>query len=277
MYICPVCQQALTESTQEISNAPKAPKTLRCDQGHSFDRHKKGYVNLLLAQNKRSKQPGDDVDMVAGRRAFLNAGYYQILANNIAELMAAHGVKRVLDAGCGEGYYLKQMLDHQPDMEAYGFDISKPAIQLASHYKAIEWAVASSARMPYSDACFDAVLSVFSRVESDEFLRVLKPKGLVLFAGPGAEHLMSLRQVIYSDIREYETDKHQTYFSEQFTLLDTVELKVPFLLDSQDQIQNLLSMTPHSQRMTREATERLGKVERLHDSADFRLYLYQKN
>lgn len=273
MYICPVCQQALTESIQDT---PNTPKTLRCEQGHSFDRHKKGYVNLLLAHNKRSKQPGDDAAMVAGRRAFLNAGYYQTLASKIAELMLAQGVKRVLDAGCGEGYYLKQLLDHQPNIEAFGFDISKPAIQFASHYKAIEWAVASSARMPYADVSFDAVLSVFSRIESEEFYRVLKPKGFVFFAGPGPEHLMALRELIYSDIREYETEKHHTYFSDQFTLRDTVELKVPFLLESQEQIQNLLSMTPHSQRMTREGAERLGAVESLQDSADFRLYLYQK-
>lgn len=270
MYICPVCQKALIESTQDTS------KTLRCEQGHSFDRHKKGYVNLLLAHNKRSKQPGDDGGMVAGRRAFLNAGYYQPLAKKIADTMLAQGIKQVLDAGCGEGYYLKQLLDREPDMKAFGFDISKPAIQLASHYKTIEWAVASSARMPYPDAFFDAVLSVFSRVESDEFYRVLKPKGFVVFAGPGPEHLMALRQLIYSDIREYATDKHQSYFGEQFTLVNTLELKVPFLLESQDQIQNLLSMTPHSQRMTREGAERLGAVEHLQDSADFRLYLYQK-
>ncbi|MFC7000619.1 putative RNA methyltransferase [Pseudobowmanella zhangzhouensis] len=58
LYQCPVCQLPLT----------LAERTYRCDNGHSFDQHKKGYVNLLLVQNKRSKMPGDDADMVQSRR-----------------------------------------------------------------------------------------------------------------------------------------------------------------------------------------------------------------
>jgi len=270
MYTCPVCQQTLTESTQEKS------KTLRCEQGHSFDRHKKGYVNLLLAHNKRSKQPGDDAEMVAGRRMFLNAGYYHALAKQISDMLSAKGVRCIVDAGCGEGYYLREILALQPELSAWGFDISKPAIQQASQTKQVEWAVASSARMPYADASFDCVLSVFSRVDNDEFLRVLKPRGFVLYAGPGPDHLMCLRQLIYSEIRSYEVEKHHDYFGESFDLVESMVLKVPFELDDQTQIHNLLSMTPHSQRVTQEGLKRLTAVASLSDEADFRLYLYQK-
>lgn len=273
MYICPVCQQALFEHADEKS------KILRCEQGHSFDRHKKGYVNLLLAQHKRSTQPGDDAAMVAGRREFLNAGYYQPLVKKMAELIQRSDSKTVLDAGCGEGYYLTQLQRCTPDftLNGYGFDISKPAIQLASHYKQFEWAVASSARMPYADAAFDLVLSVFSRVENEEFLRVVKPSGFVLFVGPGPEHLMALRKLVYSEIRQYDTEKHHDYLDKRFTLVDAIELQVSFTLDDKRQIQNLLSMTPHSQRITREAQQALLKVDCLEDVADFRLYLYQVN
>lgn len=270
MYICPVCQNTLIETAQDKA------RTLRCEQGHSFDRHKKGYVNLLLAHNKRSKQPGDDVAMVAGRRAFLNAGYYQTLVQSIANIIEQHSVSTVLDAGCGEGYYLNHILQYLPELNTYGFDISKPAIQAASHYKQCEWAVASSARMPYADASFDLVLSVFSRVESEEFHRVLKPRGLVLFVAPGAEHLLALRQLVYTDIRDYKVEKHQAYFNKDFELLDTQSLQVPLLLTENQQIKNLLSMTPHGQRITKDAEARLSSTNELHDHADFRLYLYQK-
>ena len=43
-----------------------------CLTGHSFDRAAAGYVNLLPANRKHSKDPGDDKDMVAARAAFLD-------------------------------------------------------------------------------------------------------------------------------------------------------------------------------------------------------------
>lgn len=271
MYRCPVCQQALNLFTEEKLT------TLRCEQGHSFDRHKKGYVNLLLAQNKRSKQPGDDGTMVASRRDFLNEGHYRPLTQKIAELIKSVNAQVILDAGCGEGYYLHELMQQLPQLQAFGFDISKPAIQSASQYKQCQWAVASTASMPYVDASFDLVLSVFSRVESLEFLRVLKPKGLVLFVGPGKDHLMALRKLIYPQIRDYAIDKHQHYFSSHFTLQESHELQVPLALNSNQQIHKLLSMTPHGQRMGADAQTRLKTTEHLQDEADFRLYLYQKN
>lgn len=269
MYICPVCQDPLTESAEGTL------KTLRCEQGHSFDRHKKGYVNLLLAQNKRSKQPGDDSVMVEGRRAFLDAGFYQPFADAITSLIASTHAKAILDAGCGEGYYLNHISQSLESVSIAGFDISKPAIQFASRYKQGEWAVASSARMPYATNSMDLILSVFSRVEPDEFARVLKSAGYVLFAGPGPNHLLGLRNVIYSEVREYDSEKHLDYFSTQFTLVNQIELQVPLALTSEQDIQQLLSMTPHSQRVNREAEQRLGKLTGLNDTADFRLYLYQ--
>lgn len=271
MYICPVCQQPLSESNQVPS------KTLRCELGHSFDRHKKGYVNLLLAQHKRSKQPGDDSEMVAGRRAFLEAGFYQPLAAAITKLVSLTNAKTILDAGCGEGYYLNQLSESISDLSIAGFDISKVAIHSASRYKQGEWAVASSARMPYADNSVDLILSVFSRIEAEEFKRVLKPEGYVVFAGPGPNHLLALRELIYTDVRDYEAEKHHGYFDNQFSLVKQLGLEVPLALTNNEQILQLLSMTPHSQRVNQEAEARLAQRTSLNDVADFRLYLYQSS
>ena len=59
-YHCPLCKLELTLND----------KTYRCDNNHSFDIAKEGYVNLLPVQNKKSKQPGDNLEMVQARRAF---------------------------------------------------------------------------------------------------------------------------------------------------------------------------------------------------------------
>ena len=58
-------------------------KVYRCVDNHSFDVARENYLNLHLAQNKRSKNPGDSDQMMRSRQRFLNGGYYQTLADGI--------------------------------------------------------------------------------------------------------------------------------------------------------------------------------------------------
>lgn len=271
LYACPVCQQSLTS----LEN------TLQCPNNHSFDRHKKGYVNLLMSQHKNSKDPGDNPEMVKGRRNFLRSGHYEAFAQEIVALaQQCQGPTlaplNVLDAGCGEGFYTEHLQQGLNTPQVYGLDISKPAITAAANDKSIDWCVASSNRLPYIDACFDLVVSVFSRVEREAFLRVLKPKGYVLYAGPGDNHLHGLRSIIYDEVNAYSTEKHHEYFGDDFDLIHTRTLQVPLSLDSHASIMQLLSMTPHAHRIARAGRERLQATQHLQDVGDFTLYLYQK-
>lgn len=271
LYACPVCQHVLTDMDN----------TLSCAQNHSFDRHKKGYVNLLMSHHKNSKAPGDNPEMVNGRRAFLRAGHYQAFANAIVQLADECQLNRdqaftLLDAGCGEGFYTEQLQQHLNSPCVYGLDISKPAITAAANDKNIDWCVASSNRLPYLDQCFDLIVSIFSRVEREAFLRVLKPKGYVLYAGPGDNHLNALRHIIYDAVNDYSTDKHHDYFGDDFTLVKEVSLQVPIQLNSHNSVMQLLSMTPHAHRISRAGYTRLNNTHTLADMGDFKLYLYQK-
>ena len=70
---------------------------------------KERYWHLLPVQSMRTKAPGDSKEMVAARRAFLNAGYYGIFGRALGELCLAYGAStgadmplHLLDAGCGE-------------------------------------------------------------------------------------------------------------------------------------------------------------------------------
>lgn len=58
--VCPVCHKPLLERE----------KSLTCENSHSFDIAGKGYVNLLLSQDKNSKDPGDNKDMAKAGSAF---------------------------------------------------------------------------------------------------------------------------------------------------------------------------------------------------------------
>ena len=48
----------------------------RCSGGHTFDRARTGYLNLLPVQHKHSRHPGDDPAMVDARSEFLASGAY---------------------------------------------------------------------------------------------------------------------------------------------------------------------------------------------------------
>ena len=124
LWQCPLCGGKLTGDS-----------TLKCEKGHCFDRAKEGYWHLLPVQSMRTKAPGDSKEMVAARRAFLNAGYYGIFGAALGELCAEYGVPaapdaplHLLDAGCGEGWYdrciAQNFAESGKALQLAGFDIA---------------------------------------------------------------------------------------------------------------------------------------------------------
>src|SRR5947209_10316382 len=77
-----------------------------CPTGHSFDIARRGYVNLLQPQDRRSKQPGDATAAVAARRRLHDRGVTNPLLTAIAEVIAPSPSDTLLDVGCGDGFYL---------------------------------------------------------------------------------------------------------------------------------------------------------------------------
>jgi 23S rRNA (guanine745-N1)-methyltransferase len=116
------------------------------------------------------------------------------LLHGIAEILAASPHEIVLDAGCGDGFYLGS-LARETGFDAHGVDISIPAIDAAARrYPQCEWVVANADRVvPYADRSFTVVLSITGRMNAPEFRRVLRPNGRLLVAIPAADDLMEIR------------------------------------------------------------------------------------
>lgn len=169
-------------------------RRLVCPRGHSFDVARSGYVNLLQPQERRSKHPGDTPEAVAARRRLHDRGVTQPLLGAIAETVSPARSDTVLDAGCGDGFYLGS-LANTTGFAAHGIDISVPAIDAAARrYRECEWIVGNADRfVPYSDALFSIVLSITARMNAPEFRRVLSPDGRLLVALPSPEDLIELR------------------------------------------------------------------------------------
>jgi 23S rRNA (guanine745-N1)-methyltransferase len=169
-------------------------RRLVCPRGHSFDVARSGYINLLQPQDRRSKQPGDTEKAVAARRRLHDRGVTEPLLHAIAAIADPSPDEIVLDAGCGDGYYLGT-LARQAGFHAHGVDISIPAVEAAARrYHEYEWVVANADRfVPYANNSFSTVLSITARMNSGEFRRVLRDGGRLLVALPGPEDLMELR------------------------------------------------------------------------------------
>src|SRR5580704_10142611 len=126
MLLCPVrgCHMALAPPEEGME------RRFICPRGHSFDVARSGYINLLQPQERRSKRPGDTAAAVAARRRLHDRGVTGPLRDAIGEMMAARPSDIVLDAGCGDGFYLGALAG-ETGFEAHGVDISIPAVNAA--------------------------------------------------------------------------------------------------------------------------------------------------
>jgi 23S rRNA (guanine745-N1)-methyltransferase len=265
---CPLDGLALTQTERQ----------LRCPNGHSFDVARQGYVNLLPVQNKKSREPGDSTAMVEARSRFLDAGFYVPISRRLNELALGclpPGDACVVDAGCGEGYYLdrlgKALADDGRPSSArlIGLDIAKPAVVAATRRnRDITWLVASNSNPALLPATVDLVLCMFGFPVYPAFARMLKPGGRLLLVDAGPEHLVELRHAPPPAL-----DKAQQC---GFRLSDSQNLRYQTAELDRSQIADLLLMTPHLFRATREGKETAARLERLSLTVDVVLRVLAK-
>jgi 23S rRNA (guanine745-N1)-methyltransferase len=253
-----------------------------CASGHSFDIASQGYTHLLPVQNKRSRDPGDSKEMIAARQRFLTAGFYQPIAAAVsravlADLPADASIS-CLDAGCGEGYYLRQLaaaVGTEQTLAVLGLDISKWAVlSAAKQDKRVNWVVGSNANLPVLSGTLDRVLCMFGFPVYPEFARVLKPGGQLLQVDAGPDHLRELREIIYPSLKPERTAEMHTPAA--FSRLPTETVRFSIELTSAGQIADLLAMTPHLYRAKAEARAEAAALTALSLSVDVRLTCFER-
>ena len=261
--LCPICAAPLRQ----------VEKTFRCDAGHSFDMARQGYVNLPPVQNKRSLNPGDTREQVLSRRAFLEAGFYAPIAQALcAAAKELNCAGPILDVGCGEGWYSAQ-LSAALDAPLVGLDISKEAVRCAAaKYKNAQWICGSAARLPIADGSAGLITSLFALTVPEEFKRALRSDGYYFQVLAQEDHLLGLKSIIYPTLTHKE--KNVTPELPGFTLVRQIPIRFSFTVEGA-QVQNLLSMTPHVYRISKEGAQRLAETETLTDTASAVLNVYR--
>ncbi|MGF1682647.1 23S rRNA (guanine(745)-N(1))-methyltransferase [Photobacterium minamisatsumaniensis] len=268
-YQCPLCHSSLSQQAN----------TWCCSNNHQFDLAKEGYVNLMPAHHKGSKNPGDNKEMMQSRRAFLEAGHYHALRNtviDVLELYLPEQAESLLDIGCGEGYYTSgfaEALQAHPSLEVHGLDISKVAIRYAAkRYKQCHFCVASSHRLPFADRSLDGIVRIYAPCKTDELVRTVKQGGIVVTVTPAARHLYQLKELIYNDVKLHDMTAEAI---DGFDLIEDKQLHYEMTLGGEEATA-LMQMTPFAWKTSDAIWQQLAESEQFRCEADFSIRVYRK-
>ena len=266
---CPVCGEPLLLTEDGRSAACTGARR------HLFDFAAGGYLNLFTSR----AAGGDNGECIGARNAFLSKGYYEKISDEINNMLGKYtsAGARVLDAGCGEGYYSRRMA---MERTVYGFDLSKAGVNIAAKVAKREgnsnafFGVASVFALPVLTGSMDVVTTIFAPCAEEEYARVLRDGGVLLLAGAGKEHLIDLKRAVYDSA--YENEGRRDLPRERFELLDERTLTYDILLESQADIANLFAMTPYYYRTSAKDKAKLDALSSLSTKVDVELFMYKK-
>ncbi len=205
-----------------------------------------------------------------------------------------------LDIGCGEGYYTQAMAQTGMDT-LIAADISKPAVvELAKASKVagrlwyqqvkdsvtnktaksavIYPLVTSAAHLPLRVHSIKGISSIFSPILPDAFNEVLTADGYLIIAKPDIGHLATMREALFDNVREHDSDKFLYELAPYFTLMGTEHVSTEMTLSAAD-LADLMTMTPYAYRALNEKRQALlaaVETEPFTTQAKFVVYILQK-
>ena len=241
LFRCPLCHGRILAGDT----------SLRCEKGHDFTVSKKGYADFCPAARARAY---DDA-LFDSRSRFIAGGFYDELIDSLTALLKKHAADGpILDAGCGEGSFLKAIVPNAATRPCLGLDLSRPGVQRAARGGGgWLWAVGDLSRLPLADGSMAAILNILSPANYPEFARVLMPGGLVVKVVPGERYLQEVRALVQDQLRHdvYSNQRVVKLFGEKFDLLEAQEICATYPLTS-DQAADLIAMTPLTQGIEKE-------------------------
>lgn len=239
----------------------RSGNALECDQSHSFDRARSGYVNLIPGHRRLPPEAGDTPAMLQARRRFLQRGHYEKLSSSINRLVERWLGERppypdgpcAVEIGSGTGYYLGRLAESLgPERLCYfGIDIAKEAARMgARSHPEICFGVADIRQgVPLTGGSAVVALSVFSPRDVAEFTRLMHPNGLLVIALPAPDHLTELTQEVpMVDVHPGKQALVTRDFSGTFDVVHQEEIRYPMDLSPQERL-DLVLMGPSARHL----------------------------
>ncbi len=268
LWSCPVCRQRLVLS--------RDARRWVCPSGHSFDVAREGYVNLITARRRRSRQLGDTEQGVNARRRFLATGAFDPLTNALKDIAALESPNVLLDVGCGEGRHTRSMSAEI----VMGVDAAKTATAAAARADPRGWyAVADATNIPVPDESIDLLLNVFGPIVPLELARILRRDGIVVAAHPRPRHLEELRNLVPAENTGQRTIKPPLRnATEWFVEVRTLPVRFPVPIPDESVLGDLFAMTPYQLYAPPNIEERLAALESMKVEllADVQVTIYRR-
>ncbi|MFV0556624.1 MAG: putative RNA methyltransferase [Lactovum sp.] len=253
LFRCPICKSQIIVENQ-----------FYCEQGHSFDFSKKGYLNLKV-NGKSQKYPRQ---LFEARKNICEQGFYNFLITEICQIIKEEFRDKksltLLDAGSGEGSHLKKITETLKNENNYylGIDISKEGIELSSQHEAdISWLVSDLAQLPIANHSLDIILNILSPANYQEFSRVLKKDGLLIKVIPNKNYLIELRE--YTQQEEYSNEEVRYHFEENYKLKLVKIIEQDFKI-TKELLDDFLLMTPLTQQLNLRAETINKEIKSIH-------------
>ena len=241
LFRCPLCHGALTAGDTSLC----------CEKGHDFSLSKKGYADFCPA----ARAGAYDDALFDSRSRFIGGGFYREMIEELTALLRRYAPDGpVLDAGCGEGSFLKAVCPDPSARPCLGLDLSRPGIHRAARGGGgWLWAVGDLARLPLMDGSMAAILNILSPANYPEFSRVLKTGGVVLKVVPGERYLWEVRALAKDSLHSegYSNARVIRLFEDRFSLVGSQEICDTYPLTS-SQAADLVAMTPLTQGIEKE-------------------------
>ena len=251
---CPVCKKELIRND----------KSYRCENNHTFDIAKEGYLNLNL---RNSQNTGDNPLMIKARKNFLEKGYYDFLKNEVNSLLNKED--KLVDLACGEGYYTRDFICE----DKVGIDLSKSGLKIASKSdKSTLYILNSIFRNPLYDESADKVITIFAPIAKEEIRRILKQNGEFILVKPDVYHLYELKDALYE--KPYLNEIEDIDIP-GLKLINEIKISDKRKVISED-LNNLFMMTPYFNTTSPEDKVKLQSIEELEITFAFIIDVYQK-
>lgn len=269
MFLCPICKNVLF----------KEASCFKCENNHSFDIAKSGYINLLNPGKMNNAKAGDSKEMIRARTTFFECGAYSKIKDKLCQIASSFKNDVIVDAGCGEGYYTCGLAKTNRSSLVFGFDMSKfgcehgAKVAKKDNLDKLHFAVGNIFDLPIKNEYADIVVSLFAPVASEEFARILKKGGYLIVVSAGINHLDGLKRILYDNV--YPNEEKFLNFDD-FELISIENLKYDVAIKGNDVISSLFTMTPYYHRTSLSDKEKLSSIEFLNTTIEVNFALYRK-